>query len=619
MSAAALSLGGLLQNRTVRSIYVPADGLSRGGDIGLLAFFLLLVIALSSWWLALHYRGASDFTDTHGYMAQAKYLSHERQFNPARITWEDYASGEGNLNAMMHYPGQLFSLTIGRIAKVLHRPLDMKMIVAFNFCVYVFTSVFCLLFLTRHLRGWEFFLIGFFSLTNYFVMATPVSTLTDGLGFAFFVFALWLSSLKRKRYFIIGTVFGLSFFVRAHLAIYALFFPLLLCERFNKRAIRYTLLYVLGIVCAYGSLLGGLKLYVKSPDPPVTVAQYAHTQGLHFTLPEDQQDVHQQKTTNVNDNLSTFGWYRRQIFASLPTLKEYGIGWVTLGAYQTLGPASWWCGPLFMVVALALLFRWTTPTITRYSLYVVCTLVTFYCAAYVLLQPGPVTKMIGELTTLGRYFCYFFPLLPLVFWLILRERLLPDMQFIPFLEKIKQKVFGQTLDARLVLTGIVLCLVFPSCFSYWGYGAALLAKMPVRQGTVVFRGDDILRQELSVFPPDAMVLSSRYFAVHVFSSVKHVVQCPASVDDFLQNKNNHLLDALVMFPRDLHATVKMTDSEQQRWWDELSKDIIVDEQGNRFVKVCSHNGEGGDADTRNRRTFVLYRRVGSPGSNLETL
>jgi len=144
-----------------------------------LFFFLLIAIAVSSWFLALQYRGASDFTDTVAYMAQAKYLSNERQFNPARIYWDDFSSGAGNLNAAMHYPGQLFSFSIGMLAKVLNRPLDVWMILAFNFTAYVFTCIFCLLFLARHLRGWEFFLIGFFSLTNYFVKSR-----IDGTNFS---------------------------------------------------------------------------------------------------------------------------------------------------------------------------------------------------------------------------------------------------------------------------------------------------------------------------------------------------------------------------------------------------------------------------------------------------
>jgi hypothetical protein len=147
----------------------------------------------------------------------------------------------------------------------------------------------------------------------------------------------------------------------------------------------------------------------------------------------------------------------------------------------------------------------------------------------------------------------------------------------------------------------------------WGYGAALLAKMSVRQGTLFFQGDDVLRKELDVFPPKSIVMSSRYTAVQVFSPIRRVVQCPASLDDFLQNTTNHLLDALVMFPQNVNATVKMTDQEQAEWIEELGKDRIVDVQGNQFVKVCSHQGEGGDEDIINKRTFVVFRRVGSLG------
>ena len=574
----------------------------------LILSLLLVVIAVSSWFLALQYRGASDFTDTLGYMAQAKYLSGERQFNPARISWEDFASGGGNLNAAMHYPGQVFSLAIGMVATILNRPLEMWMILAFNFLVYVFCCVFCLLFLARHLSGWEFFIIGFFSLTNYFVMCACVSTGTDALGFAFFLFALWLGSLKKKRSFTLGVVFGISFFVRAHLAIFALLFPLLLCERFNKQAIRSTCLYVLGIVCSYGCVLGLLKAYVVPQSPPLTVVQYAQDRGIPFDVPNNREH---DTTVDENKSFSTFGWYSRQISESLPTLKQYGIGWVTLGAYQTLGPASWCFGPLFFAVLVSLLFKWSHPSLTRYSLYVVGTLVTFYCAAYTLLVPAPTEKMVGELSTLGRYFCYFFPLLPLVFWLIFRELVPPGLKLFPFFERAKQTLLGSALDSRLILTGVLLCFIFPSCLGYWGYGTALLMKMPVRQGTVVFAGDPVLREELSKFSPDCMVMSSRFAAVQVFSPIRHIVQCPASLDDFLQNKNNHLLDALIMFPKDVDATIKMTDSEKERSLEELAKETIVDEQGNQFVKVCSHQGEGGDEDIRNKRTFVIYRRAGS--------
>jgi hypothetical protein len=571
---------------------------------------LLLVTVVFSWFLVLQYRGANDFTDTVAYMAQAKYLSGERQFNPARIFWEDFSAGTGNLNATMNYPGQVFSLTIGMISKMLNSPLEMWMILAFNFFVYLFCCIFCLLFLARHLRGWELFIIGFFSLTNYYVMCACVSTGTDALGFALLLFALWLSSLKKKRYFIIGIVFGISFFVRAHLAIFALFFPLLLFEKINKHAIRCTALCVLGIICAYGGVFGLLKAYVVPQPPPFSVVQYAQERGIPFDAPDNQE---QNVTSDSNKSFSTFGWYSRQISESLPTLKQYGVGWVTFGAYKTLGPASWCFGPLFFVVLVSLLFKWSNPYLTRYTLYVAGTLVTFYCAAYMLLVPAPTEKMVGELMSLGRYFCYFFPLLLLVFWLLVRELVPPGLQFLPFLERAKQKIFGQTLDSRLFMTGVLLCLIFPTCVGYWGYGAALLAKMPVRQGTVVFQGDKILRQELSEFLPDSMVMSSRYFAVHVFSPIKNVVQSPASLDDFLQNKNNHLLDALILFPEDMGATIKMADSEKERWSEELEKDIIIDEQGNQFVKVCSHDGEGGSEDLRSRRTFVIYRRVGSLG------
>ena len=580
--------------------------------------FCLIVIALASWFLALQYRGASDFTDTLGYMAQAKYLSNDRQFNPARISWENFTNGEGNLSTTMHYPGQVFSLTTGMVAKILGKPLEMWMIIAFNFFVYVLSCVLCLLFLARHLRGWEFFIVGFFALTNYFVMAACVSTGTDGLGFAFLLLALWLSSWEKKRPILISLVFGVSFFVRTHLAIFAMFFPLLLFDRFNKHAFRCTTLYVLGICCAYGTVLSCLKVYVVPPAPPQTVLQYAQTKGIPFVVPEESQHAHEQsETTSNNKSFSTFGWYHRQISASLPTFKQYGGGWMTLGVYQTLGPASWCFGPLFFAIALSLLFRWSHPIITRYSLYVVGTLFTFYCAAYTLLIPGPPETMIGELKTLGRYFCYFFPLIPLLFWLIVRELIPTEMKFFPLLERMKQKVFGQTLDTRLMMTGILFCFVFPSCFGIWGYGAALLTKIPVRQGTVVFQGDDILRRELSVFSSESMVMSSRCDAVQVFSSIRHVVQSPVSSDDFLQNKNNHLLDALVLFPQAMNATIKMSDEEKARWLEALSQDFITDEQGNQFLKVCEHQGEGGDEDLRNRRTFVIYRRVGSLGFSPE--
>jgi hypothetical protein len=392
----------------------------------------------------------------------------------------------------------------------------------------------------------------------------------------------------------------MSFFVRAHLAIFALFFPLLLFDRINKQAIRGTCLFVLGIACAYGGVFGLLKLYVTPQPPPLVV--------VHV---EESDNPGSAEGSSENKGFSTFGWYTRQISESLPTLKQYGIGWLTLGAYKTLGPASWCFGPLFFFVAISLLFKWSHPPITRYSLYIVCTFVTFYCASYTLLVPAPTEKMIGELTTLGRYFCYFFPLMPLVFWLIVRELLPSELSFCPLLEKIKQRLFGQAMDTRLVATGILFCFVFPSCLGIWGYGAALLAKMPVRQGTLFFQGDEILRQELDVFPPESIVMSSRYTAVQVFSPIRRVVQCPASFDDFHQNKTNHLLDALVMFPKDVNATIKMSDQERAKWLEELSKDLIVDAQGNQFIKVCTHQGEGGDEDIINRRTFVIFRRVGS--------
>jgi len=270
-----------------------------------------------------------------------------------------------------------------------------------------------------------------------------------------------------------------------------------------------------------------------------------------------------------------------------------------------------------MVVLVSLLFQWSNPIITRYSLYFICTFVTFYCSAYMLLIAGPAEMMIKELKTLGRYFCYFFPLLPLLFWLIIRERLSPETKLFPFLERVKRSVFGQSLDSRLVLTGIMLGLVFPSCFAYWGYGAALLAKIPVRQGTIVYQGDNLLRSELRDFPPDSMVMSSHFTAIQTFSPIKHVVQNPASRDEFLRNKNNHLLDALILFPKAMGAKTKMTELEKEQWTEELDKDIIVDDQGNQFVKTCSHQGEGAFDGHINRRTFVIYRRVGSPGFNFE--
>ena len=576
------------------------------GNSDILLVCLLILLAVASWFLALQYRGASDFTDTLGYMAQAKYLVGERQFNPARISWENFARGEVNPNATMSYPGQLFSLGIGTVAKILNRPLEMWMIVAFNFFVYVLCSVLCLLLLLRHLRGWEFLLVGFFSLTNYFVLCACASTGTDGLGFAFLLLALWLGSLQKKRPLIIGLVFGTSFFVRAHLAIFALFFPLLLSDKINRHAIRSTCLFVLGIVCAYGGVFGVLKLYVIPQLPPPVVA---HVEKSGNQVPTSD--------SSDRESFSTFGWYNRQISESLPTLKQYGIGWITLGAYKTLGPASWCFGPLFFFVAAALLFKWGNPHITRYALYLVCTFATFYGAAYMLLVPAPTEKMIGELSTLGRYFCYFFPLLPLVFWLIVRESLPQELTFFPFFEKIKQRLFGQAMDARLMATGILFCFVFPSCFGIWGYGAALLAKIPVRQGTFFFQGDVVLRKELDAFPPESVVMSSRYTAVQVFSPIKRVVQCPASFDDFLQNETNRLLEGLVMFPKNVNATIKMTDTEQARWLEELNKDLIVDAHGNQFVKVCSHQGEGGDEDLVNKRTFVVFRRVGSLGFHPE--
>lgn len=571
-----------------------------------LLFFLLIAIAVSSWCLALRYRGASDFTDTVNYMAQAGALGDGRQFNHARIAWEDYVSGQGNLNATMSYPGQIFSLGLGGLSKAFNRPLELWMILAFNFFVYVLCCVFCLLFLARHLQGWEFFLVGFFSLTNFFVITACVSTGTDGLGFAFLLLTLWLCSLKKPRAFAIGVVFGVSFFVRAHLAIFALFAPILFCEKFNRSAIRCAFPYVLGILCAYGGVFGVLKLYVAPPLPPMTVAQYAQTHGLPFTMPDENQEMREQEKVSDNKSLSTFGWYYRQIAASFPTLKNYGVGWMTLGAYQTMGPTSWCFGPLFVAVFFSLFFRWSNTLIARYSLYVVCTFVTFFCAAYMLLVPAPAETMVHELKTLGRYFCYFFPLLPLSFWLIVRELLSPDMALIQPLEKMKQKIFGQFPDSRLILAGILLCLVFPGCFAYWGYGAALLARIPVRQGPIVFHGDDLLRKELRDLPPDCLVMSNNFTAVQSFSSVKHVVQNPASPEDFRRNKNNHLLEALVMFARS--AKVKMTENEKEMWIAELNKDAIIDEQGNRFVKVCSHQGEGATEVLVERRTFVVYRR-----------
>lgn len=579
---------------------------------------LLLLVALSSWSLALRYRGASDFTDTLGYMAQAKYLSNDRQFYPTRISWEGFVNGTHNLHTPASYPGQFFSLGVGWFAKILGLPLEMWVVLLFNFCVYVLCCILCMSFLARHVRGWEFLLIGFFSLTNYFVMSACVSTLTDCLGFALLLLALWFSTLNKKRHFIIGIIFGVSLFVRAHLTIFALFFPLLLFEKWSKRVVPCTLLYIFGIVCAYGCGYGFLKCYVVPQPPPFSVMQYAQTREMPFVVPEDTPNNQEQDQSHATKkSFSTLGWYSRQIYASLPTLREYGVGWMTLGAYQTLGPASWCFGPLFFLVVVSLLFRWSNPIILRYSLYLVCTLGTFYCAAYMLLIPGPTEIMIDEFKTLGRYFCYFFPLLPLLVWFIIKELISPETKFFAFLEGIKQKIFGQTLDSRLVATGILFCCVFPTNIAFWGYGAALLAKVPVRQGPIVFQGDRTLRHELATLTANSMVMSSRCDAVQVFSDVRHVVQSPTTPDQFLQNKNNHLLDALVLFPHAMGATIKITDSEIEAWQEELKKDLIVDEQGNQFIKVCTHHGEGADTDMETRRAFMIYRRVGSPGFDSE--
>ena len=114
-----------------------------------------------------------------------------------------------------------------------------------------------------------------------------------------------------------------------------------------------------------------------------------------------------------------------------------------------------------------------------------------------------------------------------------------------------------------------------------------------------------MRKELHDFSPDCMVISNNSTAVQTFSSIKHVVQLPGAPEDFLRNKNNHLLDALIVF----HKAVGVTDEEKEKWTEELNKDAIVDEQGNQFIKVCSHQGEGADDDVVNKRTFVVYRRV----------
>ena len=574
---------------------------------------LIFLVSIASWGLALKYRGASDFSDTVNYMASGKSLAADHTFMPHKVQWDEFVAGKGNLNDPLSYPGQLFSLGIGWFSKLIGEPIQFWHILVLNFIFYCVGCWFCLLFLARYLKGFELLVIGFLTTTSYYVFSATVSTLSDGIAWTIFVIALWLSTHEKKHVILCGLLFGISFFIRVHMAIFALFFPLLLCDKFDKKMMMRTLVFYLTVLVSYAGVNGFLHYYTTE-SPAISVSEFAQSKGIDADFPTvDEAEDH----VTTTSGLATFGWYHGHL-KKLDTLKHYGIGWFTKGIFLTVGPVSYFFGPLFFIVLLSLLLSWNDAYLYRCAVFLVCTFFVFYASAYILLAPGSPEQMIGELTTLGRYFCYFITLLLPIFWVVARERLsVPDWKWGCAIATIVRRIplLNKLENPRMVMVALFLFAIFPASLSYWGYGAALLTGANVRSGIVRYQSDNELTEHLADLTSDSLVLCARSTPIQVFTPVRFCVAMPRTPQEFFDNTNNHLFDAIVVYPNSFSLHVPgITEDEIQAWKTELEKDVLTDCQGNRFVKVHTCDGEGMSDSTREMRAFTVFRREGQVDS-----
>lgn len=571
-----------------------------------LIVLLFMIISACTWFLTVGYRGASDFTDTFNYMGQGKYLLERREYNPAVVPWEDFIEGKGNLNAQFSYPGQLFSFLSGAFSKFCGPFPALWHVLAFNLVCYLFGCLFCMLFLSKYLKGMELFFIALLTTNSYYVMTACAYTTSDGLGWAIFTLLLWINSHEKKHPILCGIIFGISFYARVHMAIFALFFPIIMNEKVDKTAIFRTVVFVLAMMLSYAGGKLFLHHYVQHQSP-LSIAQYAESKGIKPDLPTPEMETSlERNNTATIDSSNTFAWYRGHLASRYGALKQYGPEWLSKGAYYTMGPTSYFFGPVFFIVLMSLFIRWNNSEMYRYAMFAVFSFILFHALTFLLMQVGPSDKMITELKTLGRYFCYPITVLFPVFWVLLRDQVLSRRIMLPkFLVKAPGGKSTIGKNYRMILTGLFLCAVFPGIFTIWGYGAARLIDIPVTKGQIAYEGDELLREELAKLPEESLVLTSRSSLIHVLSHIRYIVRVPHTIDEFRESGNNRLLSALVIFPAHVH---KSTAEEAAAWREEIENDVIIDNSGNVFRRTCYYDGKGLNENVRTSRTFAVYVR-----------